>query len=348
MTCYRCSSGRFLLAVLMSLHVGQRVIGTGWKMVNGHWLNWFLLLSVMYKGVMAPIRIEVGQREIHFIPGRNFTLPAHFTLDPTDISSGQKDTIYSGTWSIENGKKEIVECLKDKNNWKDSMKERRGNCKLESSSISFTLTSLIPEDAGDYDLELVSEAGEKETTLFGVKLYESVSKPNIQKNVEKIEEGINFTLMCQVEKGTNPQFTWEKLVNNGTPSILVKDTILTLTHINSTDCGSYKCVVKNEMSQEKALFNLSADDYPWCQKQNKDLPIFVTIGLIVGLLALICIIAGIWKFWRSNNERDLNAVDSVEQEEMEPLRDAVRSAGQLVSNEGPSEDHNMTATRALQ
>ncbi|XP_072325094.1 uncharacterized protein [Scyliorhinus torazame] len=262
MTCYRCSSGRFLLAVLMSLHVGQRVIGTGWKMVNGHWLNWFLLLSVMYKGVMAPIRIEVGQREIHFIPGRNFTLPAHFTLDPTDISSGQKDTIYSGTWSIENGKKEIVECLKDKNNWKDSMKERRGNCKLESSSISFTLTSLIPEDAGDYDLELVSEAGEKETTLFGVKLY--------------------------------------------------------------------------------------ADDYPWCQKQNKDLPIFVTIGLIVGLLALICIIAGIWKFWRSNNERDLNAVDSVEQEEMEPLRDAVRSAGQLVSNEGPSEDHNMTATRALQ
>ncbi|XP_078389602.1 basement membrane-specific heparan sulfate proteoglycan core protein-like isoform X2 [Cetorhinus maximus] len=241
---------------MVSLRVGQRVFDTGWEMANRHWPSWFLLVFAFSKSVEAPIRIEVEQAEFHFIPDRDFTLTVNFTLDPPD-------TIYSGTWRKMNTETEIAECyLKPKDSQKGSTQEQQGTCRLQDSSISFTLRNLIPANAGDYHLELVSEAGEMESALFTAKLYEPVSTPSIDLNTGEINVGTNLTLICKIEKGTDPQFNWQMdsrpLANNTRHSVSENGTILSITAITPSDCGSYKCLVKNEISQQEKHFNLSS------------------------------------------------------------------------------------------
>ncbi|XP_041032771.1 carcinoembryonic antigen-related cell adhesion molecule 5-like isoform X2 [Carcharodon carcharias] len=212
------------------------------------------------------------------------------------------DTIYSGTWRKMNTSVEIAECyLKPEDSQKVSTQELQGTCRLQDSSISFTLRNPIPGDAGTYCLKLVSEAGKMEHARFTAKLYESVSTPSINLNTGEIKVGANLTLICKIENGTDPQFNWQMvsrpLGNNTKHSISENGTILTITAITPSDCGSYKCLVKNEISQQEKHFNLSSDDYQWCQKERNYVATYVLVLLfIVSVSALIMV-----RMCRGNN-----------------------------------------------
>uniref|UniRef100_UPI00398ED96C neural/ectodermal development factor IMP-L2-like isoform X3 n=1 Tax=Pristiophorus japonicus TaxID=55135 RepID=UPI00398ED96C len=92
-------------------------------------------------------------------------------------------------------------------------------------------------------------------------LYESISAPRIKSHPDAIEKGVNLNLTCTIVKGTEGRFWWEKdsekIVNNSRHSVLESGTVLTVTEITSSDCGSYKCVVNNDISREEVHFNMS-------------------------------------------------------------------------------------------
>ncbi|XP_048476497.1 hepatocyte cell adhesion molecule-like isoform X2 [Rhincodon typus] len=258
-----------------------------------------LLVFVFFTWVLAPIRVGTGPTEFYFIPGYNFTLIVKFTLEP-------KDTIYSGTWKKDNGRREIVECqLHQKNSWRDTTKEQ-GNCVLQEANISLTLRNFLPEDVGNYSLELVSEAGETENVQFTAKLYESVSTPSIEWN-EQFNKGSNQTFICKIEKGTYPQFNWEKdgetLTNDSRHSISENGIILTITHINESDCGFYKCVIKNDRNQEEKQFNITNEKYKLCQEDTYHVP--SNVCCIIGLLVLCLIGCAVWKIRKCKSSQQV-------------------------------------------
>uniref|UniRef100_UPI00398E923C neural/ectodermal development factor IMP-L2-like isoform X2 n=1 Tax=Pristiophorus japonicus TaxID=55135 RepID=UPI00398E923C len=128
-------------------------------------------------------------------------------------------------------------------------------------------------------------------------LYESISAPRIKSHPDAIEKGVNLNLTCTIVKGTEGRFWWEKdsekIVNNSRHSVLESGTVLTVTEITSSDCGSYKCVVNNDISREEVHFNMSGDAYPLCNEGSDTTKtrwgIVVAVCVVIVAIAVICI-----------------------------------------------------------
>ncbi|XP_060708595.1 hepatic and glial cell adhesion molecule-like [Hemiscyllium ocellatum] len=295
----------------------------------------FFRLSLVFlflTGALTPIKIEPGLTEFYVIPGHNLTLTANFTVEP-------KDTIYSGTWRKD--VREIAEC--QLNTSPIAGAHERVACALQNSNISLTLRNFFPNDVGTYTLELVSDEGDKENVQFAVKLYESISTPSVTWNETEFSKGDNHTFTCKIENGTNPQFHWEKddetLTNDSRHSISESGMVLTIIAINESDCGSYKCVIKNAINQKEVQVNISTENYKWCQAgKNHECKIYIIVGLAFVSLGVI-IVWMIYKYrnrQQDNNRRqvtdatqdnNVNVLPLLEMEQKGPNNEPANEAG---------------------
>ncbi|XP_072409625.1 uncharacterized protein [Chiloscyllium punctatum] len=144
-------------------------------------------------------------------------------------------------------------------------------------------------------------------------LTQSISTPSVKWNETEFNKGGNHTFICKIENGTNPQFHWEKddetLTNDSRHSISESGIVLMIIAINESDCGSYKCVIKNDINQKEVQFNISIENYKWCQEgKNHEGKIYTILGLVFVSLGVIIWIVWMINKWRNrqdNNRRQL-------------------------------------------
>ncbi|XP_051901389.1 uncharacterized protein LOC127587219 [Pristis pectinata] len=278
--------------------VSLRARGNGTSRTHGEGL-WGLLSLLLFQNVAAKIRITPTQHDFRVVEGANFSIAADFEMDPGD-------TVASASWIKMNGRNQIiVDCSPDQVvTVAYSTYRGRGRCTMQADVIALTLTELTPNDAGVYELKMVSENGDISTEQFMGKLYEPVSNLSIQ---GRLDRGATLILTCKVAAGTDPIFNWalsNGAVDNSSKYIMSANrSVLTVSELESSDCRVYRCLVRNDVNDKEAHFNVSeSDSFQFC-RENKCYIALVVIGILLLPFVGYLVLKGVERC-RKNRQRD--------------------------------------------
>ncbi|XP_078277110.1 HEPACAM family member 2-like [Rhinoraja longicauda] len=134
----------------------------------------------------------------------------------------------------------------------------KGRVTLHRGNFSLEICDLRREDAGDYQVDVVTRTGSGTLAKVRLEVYEPVAGTHIQ--AQNITGICNFTLICSVTSGDPTSFRWwrggEALRNDSTHHLRGHGETVEVHHTAEVGDVVYKCEARNPVSEGTAEIRL--------------------------------------------------------------------------------------------
>ncbi|XP_078277111.1 SLAM family member 5-like [Rhinoraja longicauda] len=202
----------------------------------------WLSLPISIPGTGAAAGTVTGAR------GHSVSLPAGITVAPDDDSV---------VWTRTSSPKTIIAKYSNGNiKYYDS--NYTGRVTLHRGNFSLEIHDLRREDAGDYEVDVVTRTGSETLAIVRLEVYEPVAGTHIQ--AQNITGICNFTLICSVTSGDPTSFRWwrgeEALGNDSTHHLRGHGETVEVHHTAEVGDVVYKCEARNPASEGTAEIRL--------------------------------------------------------------------------------------------
>ncbi|KAM8884246.1 HEPACAM family member 2 [Synchiropus picturatus] len=222
---------------------------------TGRMRLYFCSFMLLLTGVTSEF-IHIPSLLLHGVEGKRLLLSVslYFPLEDVEIQGTWSRTTADGTRTT------LVTFTQDS---AITNMVYRSRLLFKEPEVSLMIRNLTRQDEGDYQLNLNiqfhNKTGKviKESRTVHVTVDVPVSNPVVWKSPAHavVEDKANVTLTCSVDKGTRIEYQW--LRNNipvgpGERHYFTKDnSTLFISPVKKGDKGSYRCVVRNPVSQHR-------------------------------------------------------------------------------------------------
>ncbi|XP_078277103.1 T-lymphocyte surface antigen Ly-9-like [Rhinoraja longicauda] len=244
-------------------------------------LLWVSLITVCAAGTGAAAGTVTGAR------GHSVSLPAGITVAPDD---GNVE------WRQTSPKTVIAKYSNGNIKYYDT--NYTGRVTLHRGNFSLEIRDLRREDAGDYEVNVVTSTGSETLAKVRLEVYEPVAGTHI--HAQYITGICNFTLTCSVTSGDPTSFRWwrggEALRNDSTHHLRGHGETVEVHHTEEVGDVVYKCEARNPVSEGTAeirLMDVCKQATPGRRRLTwKNIIIILVVATCVAvfIILLVCII----------------------------------------------------------
>ncbi|XP_060708578.1 HEPACAM family member 2-like [Hemiscyllium ocellatum] len=213
-------------------------------------INVVLLLTAGYA-----LNVNLRDAVIYGISGQPIHLQASYHVGPSN-------RLHSIIWKVDNvGATRILQYIVSMNTTIPSSPYRT-RIQFDSETGSLRLSNFTPFDQGTYQITVTADDGAEDKASTQVTMYEHIAGVTVTMTPNVTNSMRNITLSCSVERGTRPEFSWTKDRKNITEterlSIGNSGQTLELYMLGAEDCGTYTCLVTNQLNNQTQSLSLSA------------------------------------------------------------------------------------------
>ncbi|XP_055520627.1 signaling lymphocytic activation molecule-like isoform X2 [Leucoraja erinacea] len=212
--------------------------------------------------------------------GQSVTLPG--------CISGENISILTWDYRSSPTTGKVQLCTKTQNS---PIQYNKQGIRLNLKDCSLEIQNLTEHDQGLYEMNLRTNQGLHEH-VTELRIYERVSLPVITIS-EAFTEGVcNVSLVCSLEHGTEPVYTWwsgdDKVTADGSHILTDEGRRLALSIPLPNNNSVYNCTVRNPVSEETRSVDLTEPCSPHeGVQQQQALHIgLITAGIVVGAIIL--------------------------------------------------------------
>ncbi|XP_078393070.1 hepatic and glial cell adhesion molecule-like [Cetorhinus maximus] len=255
--------------------------------VRQTWPSVIVSIVLLLTGAGLCLNVNVKEAIIHGITGHPVHLEATYLVEPSN-------KLHSITWKVDKeGPTRILQYIVSKNRTLPSTPFRH-RIKFDSETGSLVLFDFAPSDRGTYQITVTADDGAEDKASTEMTLYEPIAGIMVTMTPNETFSSHNVTLSCSVERGTEPEFSWRKDGRNITESLWNSGQSLNLPMFSLEDCGTYACLVANQLNSKTHSLNLlESSRFPQCRvdlrkntRHHYVLPVlFVIVGTLMGLVS---------------------------------------------------------------
>ncbi|XP_055522185.1 signaling lymphocytic activation molecule-like isoform X3 [Leucoraja erinacea] len=211
--------------------------------------------------------------------------------------SGENDSIITWDYRSSPTTGKIQLCTKSQNS---PIQYNKQGIRLNLKDCSLEIQNLTEHDQGLYEMNLRTNLTVHEQ-VTELKIYERVSLPIITIS-EAFTEGVcNVSLVCSLEHGTEPVYTWwsgdGKVTADGSHILTDEGRRLALSIPLPNNNSVYNCTVRNPVSEETRSMDLTqlCTAHEAVQQQQALHIGLITAAIVVGAIILASVGCMYWK-----------------------------------------------------